>query len=329
MHKDIDIIAAGYPSLDRIIKVENEPSIGTTSIISNSDNSEIYYGGCNVNVAYACSRLGLTTAPMMRVGSDFETSGMKAFLGDAGMVLDGVEVIGEDRTSCSYMVMTEKGDHITLFYPGAMSSAYPALVDEELVQRAKYGVITVGNSEYNLAFARACIKHKVPIVFGMKCDFDAFPKPILLEILQGCEIVFMNEGEKEALEKLYSLQSITELLSLKCTKVIVVTKGKRGSHIYAAEDGHIKEYPIQIAKPAQVVDMTGGGDAYLSGFLFGYANGKPLQSCGQMGAVVSSFIIEQTGCLTNVPTLEQLLTRYYDTFKEDFNHVNIVSASRE
>jgi len=318
MRKDIDIIASGYPSLDRIIQVENDPRIGTTSIIRNADNSHVYYGGCNVNVAYACGRLGLSTAPMMRVGNDFESSGLRDFLRDAGLLLDGIEVVPGDATSCSYLVMTEQGDHITMFYPGAMSSAYPARVDEELVRRAKYGVITVGNPDYNLAFARACIRHKVPIVFGMKCDFDAFPKAILMEILQGCEIVFMNEGERRELERIYELASITELLSLKCAKALVVTKGKQGSHIFAKEDGEIKEYPIGIARPDRVVDMTGGGDAYLSGFMFGYVNGKPLPSCGRMGATVSSFIIERTGCLTNVPTLEKLLTRYHDNFEEDF-----------
>ena len=98
MRKDIDIVASGYPSLDRIIRVESEPALGTTSIIRNDDNATVYYGGCNVNVTYICSRLGLRCAPLMRVGKDFADSGFRSFLEDAGTIMDGIELCATLRT---------------------------------------------------------------------------------------------------------------------------------------------------------------------------------------------------------------------------------------
>jgi adenosine kinase len=318
VRKDIDIVASGYPSLDRIIRVESEPALGTTSIIRNDDNATVYYGGCNVNVTYICSRLGLRCAPLMRVGKDFADSGFRSFLEDAGTIMDGIEQIDTDTTSCSYLVMTEKGDHITLFYPGAMSTAYPPRLNEELIRRAKYGVLTVGNPDYNVEFAKACLKHEVPIIFGMKCDFDSFSPELLPDILHGCEIVFMNEVEQETLNQLLAFHHITELLNFRLVKALVVTMGSRGSHIYARRDGRIEEYSVGVAKTGTVVDTTGCGDAYLAGFMYAYIQRKPLQVCGRMGAAVSSFVLEKTGCLTNVPDLDMLLKRYRDSFGEEF-----------
>lgn len=317
MIKDIDFTAAGYPSLDRIIKVEGQPSVGKTSIINNDDNSKIYYGGCNVNISCIGSQLGLNCAPVMKVGNDFESTGLKNFLQDNGVDCSGIEVVHKDVTSCTYLVMNEKGDHITLFYPGAMDTKYESIIDENIIKRSKYGIITVGNPEYNIEFANLCVKNNVPIIFGMKCDFKSFSPDILEVIIMGSEILFMNEGEKKEIERILKLKDITKLLDGKCTKCIVVTNGCKGSTIYNIKDGYINKEQISIAKPDNVIDSTGVGDAYIAGFMYAYLNGKPFIKCAQTGSVVSSYIIEKMGCLSNIPSIDEINKRYLINYEEE------------
>lgn len=314
MTKDIDFIAVGYPSLDRIIKTGDSISIGKTSIIQNADNSKIYYGGCNVNIAYTCAKLSLKSMLMMRVGNDFESTGYRDFLHNVHICLDGVEVIDEDVTSNSYLIENNMGNHITLFYPGAMSDKYPIHIDKEIIKRAKYGVITVGNLKYNMAFAEACVKEDVPIIFGMKCDFDAFPKDSLKYLLNSSTIIFMNEGEKEEIKKLFGLHDICELFNNGRCKCLVITQGKNGSLIICNHNDTILKETVPIAKPDKVVDTSGVGDSYIAGFIYGLVNDMSYIDCGKTGATVASFIIEEMGCLGNVPTEEQLKERFDTNF---------------
>lgn len=310
MTKDIDIIAVGYPSLDRIIKTGDSISIGKTSIIQNADNSKIYYGGCNVNIAYTCAKLSLKSMLMMRVGNDFTSSGYEKFLKDVHICLDGVEVINEDVTSNTYLIENSMGNHITLFYPGAMSNKYAVSIDRDIIKRAKYGVITVGNLEYNMAFAEACVKEDVPIIFGMKCDFESFSSDALKQMLNASTIIFMNEGEKEEIKKLFNLDNIYDLFKNGRCKCLVITQGKDGSIILCKDHDKIVKEVIPIAKPDKVVDTTGVGDSYIAGFIYGLINNMSYMNCGKMGATVASFIIEDMGCLSNVPSENQLKERF-------------------
>lgn len=318
MKKEVDLIAAGYPSIDYIIRLKNNPKFGHTTIIQNKEHIDPNYGGCNVNIAYLCSKMNRKARLAMRVGNDFSNSGFKAFLEDGGVDTSNLQVIDDDITSTTQLIMNEAGDHITLFYPGAMNSKYPVQLDEELVKKTRFGVVTVGEPTYNKAFAEICMKHQVPLVFGMKCDFEAFTPENLMEIMNHSELIFMNEGEQFALEDCLPIKHITDFLGNGITKNIIVTLGCKGSKIYFENNGEITEEYINITKPDCVVDTTGVGDAYIAGFLHAYLDGKTVKQCGQSGSVMSSFIIEKQGCLTNTPTKEQFYTRYLRSYQEEF-----------
>lgn len=317
MVKDIDVLAAGYPSIDRIIKLNETPFIGKTAIIQNSDNSVTYYGGCNVNVAYLLSQIGVKGIPVMRVGADFKSSGFEKFLVDGNVSLEGIQVVKEDVTSNSYLIENEEGHHITLFYPGAMNSKYDIDMKCDLIGRSKYGLITVGNTEFNEIFLMECNSMKVPLIFGMKCDFNAFPIEKLEKFLLNSTIIFTNEGERREIERVLGYEDIKEIFKLGKAKCIVVTKGTEGSEIIYQENGDIVSEIVGISKAEKIVDTSGVGDGYISGFIYGLINGKDFVQCGKIGTVVSSFIIEEMGCLTNIPSEEEIRQRYFLTYREE------------
>lgn len=315
MLKDIDLIAVGYPSLDRIIKTSDNLSVGNTTIIQNSDNSKIYYGGCNVNIAYTCAKLSLSSMLMMRVGSDFESTGYKSFLQEANINLEGVEVINEDVTSNTYLIENASGNHITLFYPGAMSTRFKTTLDRDMIRRARYGVITVGNLEYNRAFAEACVEENVPIIFGMKCDFESFNRDTLKMLLSSASILFMNQGERIEIEKLFDLKDISELFNIGRCDCLVITQGKEGSLLMYKEQEDIVQKSVPVVIPNKIVDTSGVGDSYIAGFIYGLIKDKPYDECGRLGSTVASFIIEEMGCLTNSPDEARLEERYMNNFR--------------
>ncbi len=71
------------------------------------------------------------------------------------------------------------------------------------------------------------MKYNLPIIFGMKGDLDAFSKDFLLEILMHSKIIFTNESERETIEHMFQLTSLTDLFDTTKVDVIVTTHGKK------------------------------------------------------------------------------------------------------
>ncbi|MBE6067514.1 MAG: carbohydrate kinase family protein [Clostridium lundense] len=305
-----DIVTSGYISMDRIIKVENSIKAGYTSIISNSDNTKVYYGGCPINISYLAAKMGLTALPIMRVGKDKDTTGFINYLKAANVNMDGVEVIKNESSSNCYIISDKENKHITIFYPGAMDSKYSKDMNDEFFKSSKLAVLTVGSYKDNLEFYNKCKKHNLPIVFGTKLDFDAFPKSFLHEVLINSKIIFSNETESEDIKSILNINAISDLFKLGQAEVIITTLGEKGSMYYRKTEDGFESEEIKPCKPKTVVDATGAGDAYIAGFLYGYLNNKSVKESCLMGSVMSSFVLESVGCTTNAPNKEEFFERF-------------------
>lgn len=303
--KRYDLLTSGYPSMDRMLKIRTPAKVGYTSLISNADNTQVFYGGCSVNISYALCRLGLTSMPILRVGRDYEEIGFRAFLEEGGIPTEAVEQLPEDITSVCYLVQDNEGQHITLFYPGAMDEKYARRAQDAFFENAGMGLMTVGSRRDNELFFEQCRRHNVPLAFGMKGDLDAFPADFLREVLWYCRLVFTNETERRAIENLLGIR-ITELLERGQAEAVITTQGDQGSRYFTREGTGT----LPIYQGAVVEDTTGSGDAYISGYLYGHLRGRPVRECAMLGTVLASFAIEKVGCCTGLPREGALLSRY-------------------
>jgi adenosine kinase len=252
--------------------------------------------------------LGLSALPIIRVGEDYETSGYKAFLEDGGVPTDGVTQVNSQRTSMCYLLQNNEGEHITLFYPGAMDEKFAKPPPDDILKRAGMGVITVGSRRDNEEFFIKCKQQGIPLIFGMKGDMDAFPPKFLIEILHYCKIIFTNEQECLAIQRILGTE-ISDLLKGN-TEIIVTTAGEHGSRISYKSHDKIITGKAPAVKCSKVIDTSGSGDGYMSGFLYGFKKGFSVEECALLGAVLASFIIEKEGCCTGAPTVDELLERY-------------------
>lgn len=304
-----DVLTSGYVSMDHMLKIKTPARVGFTSLVANADNTQVYYGGCSVNIACALCRLGLHAMPLIRVGHDYRSIGFEQFLNENHIPTEGVTERSDDITSVCYLVQDNEGQHITLFYPGAMDGRYAVPYADTLFEGAGMGVITVGARQDNELFFAQCQKHSVPLAFGMKGDMDAFPPDFLRKVLTYCKLIFCNETEREAMERVLG-HGLDELLHHGSAEAIVTTLGGEGSRYQTKEESGT----VPIYRGANVVDTTGSGDAYISGFLYGFMQGRAVRECAMLGAVVASFALEQVGCCTGLPTEQNLLKRF-ETFK--------------
>jgi sugar/nucleoside kinase (ribokinase family) len=60
--------------------------------------------------------------------------------------------------------------------------------------------------------------------------------------------------------------------------------------VRGAESVEVAAIPV-----AKVIDVTGAGDLYAAGFLYGYTNGINLQRCASLGSLAAAEVISHTG----------------------------------
>lgn len=307
-NKDIGCLIVGYAGVDRIIRVAGAAEKGKTSLVLNRDNRNVTCGGNGSNVAICMAKLGCRVLPIMRVGADWETLGYRRELVDSGVYLDGITVVENETTSICHLIEDENGNHLTLTYPGAMDEKnVPDSWDERLFQRARYGLVTVATRRDIERFLALSEKHRLPIVFGVRVDLESFPLPVFEKLLFSAEVIFMNEVEREFIER--EIASLQDIGQRGQAKHIVVTKGSLGSDVYVVTASGMERIHADAAACRGVVDATGAGDSYIAGYMYSYLKGRGAEECAVTASCEASFIIEKVGCTVGAPTEAQLLEK--------------------
>ncbi len=102
------------------------------------------------------------------------------------------------------------------------------------------------------------------------------------------DIVFANADEARSFTGLEPEMALDEISRI--CEVAVVKVGSEGSWIKRGDE------KIKIdAATVDLKDTTGAGDQYAAGFLYGYAAGEDLVSCGLYGSVLAGHVIEVVG----------------------------------
>lgn len=104
------------------------------------------------------------------------------------------------------------------------------------------------------------------------------------------DILFGNEDEIKALYETETFDEAAQILRGKCD-VSAITRGAKGSVIMTSSE----TIEVNVAKPKQILDTTGAGDAYAAGFLFGFTHGKSLKECGELGSIAAAEVIDHYG----------------------------------
>ena len=116
-----------------------------------------------------------------------------------------------------------------------------------------------------------------------------------LDLVQNkLDITFANEQE---IKSLIDAKSFDEVVAFgkKLGKLLVITRGEKGS--VAIKNNDITE--CQSKSNLKIVDLTGAGDLFASGFLHSYINNLSTKDSLEKGTEMSSKIIEKIGARLN------------------------------
>ena len=226
------------------------------------------FGGGGVNTATAFARQGFATAYCGMVGDDIPGREVVQHLKRLGISTDFVSFTGDRATNNSVVLNAEGEDRVILVYRGAselLESEHIAWdrMKARLFYLAPLSGKLSGLTDEIIAFAQ---KNGIMVAANLGNSQLSMGKPRLQKLLAGIDVLILNKEEAAILTGLdYANEDkIIAKMARMHSGINVITKGKDGALIVA--DGKIYEAKL---KKFKVIDVTGAGDAFSSGFMSG------------------------------------------------------------
>jgi adenosine kinase len=270
-------------------------------------------GGIAPNIAYTMALLGEHPRVMATVGDDFGE--YRQWLDSKGVDTSLMKVVPELYTASFFATTDQSNAQIASFYPGAMGVA---------AQQSLYGVqkqpdlvvVSPNSPEAMTKFAAECRELNIPYLYDPSQQILRLNGQELVCDMDGAHFLFVNDYEFGLISKKTGLD-LEHML--KHVEVIVVTRGKEGSTVYAGRE----EYDISAVKEMAIVDPTGVGDSFRAGFLTGYSLGFNWELCGQLGSLAATYCLEHKGPQNHSYSRAEFVKRFRQHFS-DSGRLNVL-----
>ena len=210
------------------------------------------------------------------------------------------------------ILVTPDAERTMNTYLGACQELTPADVDPHLIQRAKVTYMEGYLWDPPLAkeaFLKAArIAHEAGQEVSLTLS-DSFCVQRYLSEFQDLvrnhvDILFANTSEILALWETDDWDEAVRQTRQHCD-LAALTRSDKGSVIVTADEVHeIPAWPVD-----KVVDLTGAGDLYAAGFLYGYTHGRDFAACGRIASLAAGEAISHVGARPETPLAELVLQR--------------------
>jgi adenosine kinase len=262
-------------------------------------------GGTATNIAYGLALLGERPVVLGTVGEDFHE--YRAWLDEHGVDTSGIRVIPNEFTSSCFINTDLQDNQITAFYPGAMSHAASLSLHSDRLLPADLVIIAPNDPLAMARYAAECTELGIPYVYDPSMQVPRMNAAELEVGFKGAQVLIGNDYE---FGMMAAKLGISEGDLCRRVPVSVITRGGAGALIIT-DTG---EYEIPPAKPHQLVDPTGAGDAFRAGLVKGLLYGFDWPTVGRMATLSAVYAIEQSGTQQHWYTMRDFVARYRENF---------------
>jgi adenosine kinase len=242
---------------------------------------------------------------MATVGQDFGE--YRAWLESVGVDTSAMVAVDGEFTSSFFVSTDLDNNQIASFYIGAMGKA-DTLSFHDLDHKAVQIAIVSPNAPAAMVkYAQECQQLGVSYIYDPSQQIIRLTGEELLDGIRGAKILVVNEYEFGMIKKKTGL-SRRDLLAL--PEITIITKGEAGSIIYV--EG--RSLAIPAARPSNVAEPTGAGDAFRAGLIKGMLGGLPWEVTGRLASLAATYVLEQYGTQGHSYSLEEFVDRYHRVF---------------
>ncbi len=272
------------------------------------DDMSKHWGGNAANIAYTMALLGMRPKLFGTVGRDF--GDYRLWLESVGVDCSTVRQIDHVFTASFFANTDLDNNQIASFYSGAMAFAKNYTIADVYDGIPDLVIISPNDPDAMVNLAEECRTRGIRFLYDPSQQVPRLNGEQLRASMQGAYAMIVNAYEAEMISSKTGL-SIEQMRDQ--IEILVVTQGKKGSHIY--QNGVMIDVPVFPID--SIKDPTGVGDAYRSGLIFGMMNGASLKLAGEMGSLCAAYVLEQVGTQSHKFTADEFAARFRTHYADD------------
>jgi sugar/nucleoside kinase (ribokinase family) len=206
-------------------------------------------------------------------------------------------------TARCMIVVTPDAQRTLNTFLGAASGLGPDHIDPALIAKAQ--VVYLEGYLWDLDDAKAAMvkamesaaESGTKVAFTLSDGFcvDRHRAEFLDLVAWHVDILFANEDEILSLYQVAEFDEALQLVRGHC-EIACLTRSEKGSVVVAGDEIHV----IDVHPVDEVVDTTGAGDLYASGFLYGYTHGLDLATSAHLASLAAAEVISHVGARPEV-----------------------------
>jgi sugar/nucleoside kinase (ribokinase family) len=314
--KQYDIIGIGSPIVD-ILSLQSEDFLNKNGLIKKSEclidkdvaehysniltHNKIASGGSCANTIANMSSLGSRASFIGKIAND-----PFGQLFSKGMIKEKVDFFSvtannnDGGTARCFSIITPDGERTMATYLGVAGNLTLDDIKKYEEKIAEGNIFYTEGYLWDQLGTKQAINHAMKLLKntgGMaaltlsdKFCVDRQRESFLELIQNSVDILFANEDE---INSLFQIDNTDEALAKvkEITNFAIITKSEKGSVIVKnGEYTHIDAVAIN-----KLIDSTGAGDAYASGFLHGICQNMSLSESGNLASKLAAEIIQHLG----------------------------------
>ncbi len=309
-----DVLGVGNAIVDVIARADDDFLVkhgmakGAMALIDEPRAQAIYQamgpavessGGSAANTIVGAASLGARTAFVGKVKDDQLGRAFTHDIRASGVAFDTKPAASGPSTARCYIIVTPDGERTMNTYLGAAQDLYPADIQDDAIAAAAITYLEGylwDPPQAKEAFVKAAsIAHKngrkVALTLSDAFCVDRYRDEFLKLIRdKTVDIVFANERELHSLYQTGDFDSSVSAIKGDAS-LAVITRSEKGCVVVSGG----KTEAVPAAPIRKVVDATGAGDLFASGFLVGHSKGMSLRDAARLGAIAAAEIIQHVG----------------------------------
>ena len=296
-----EIIGFGALNVDKLYSVGSIAGADEESFIK---SETVTPGGSAANTIIGLSRLGCSTSIIGKIAEDDEGDLIEYNLAVNGVYSNNLIYSESGSTGKCLGFVDENGERCLYIDPGVNDDIKISEINPLNIIRCKIMHFTsfVGDTFKTQIELLEILNDEVILSFdpGMLYVKKGFEE--LKPILERCNILLINESELRLLfdNNESSLKELAIGLLDFGIETVVIKQGAKGVFaMNSSQECFIESYECDI------VDTTGAGDSFNSGFLYSFLRGYDLEKSCKIGNWVASKSIEGFG-MEKFPSLKDL-----------------------
>ena len=263
-------------------------------------------GGAPANFAYHVSQFGFESRIVSAIGPDMLGEELLSGLGDKGLdcmietvpyPTGTVQVELDGNGIPRYDIRQDVAWDNIPFTPGleALAKTTGAVCFGSLAQRSPVSMDTI--NRFIDSMPEGSLR-----IFDINLRQNFYTKDIVCNSMRKCNILKINDEELETVSRMFELPDGTQqsrakvLLSMFGLKVLILTCGATGSHVFTAD-----EYSYLETPEVNVVDTVGAPDSFTAAFVSGLLKGLDIRQAHRLAVETSAFVCTQEGAMPELP----------------------------